>query len=84
VSRFIDAHGGRFGVEPICRVLGVSASAYYRRRTGERSRRVVEDEWLLGEIERVHAATGTATATGAPGLSSSARASGSAATGSNG
>ena len=56
MSRFIDAHGGRFGVEPICRVLGVSASAYYRRRTGERSRRVVEDEWLLGEIERVHAA----------------------------
>jgi putative transposase len=56
VSRFIDAHRGRFGVEPICRVLGVSASAYYHRRTGERSRRVVEDEWLLSAIERVHAA----------------------------
>jgi transposase InsO family protein len=36
--------------------LGVSASAYYHRRTGERSRRVVEDEWLLEQIERVHAA----------------------------
>ena len=56
MSRFIDAHRGRFGVEPICRVLGVSASAYYQRRTGERSHRVVEDEWLLSEIERVHAA----------------------------
>ena len=56
MSRFIDAYRGRFGVEPICRVLGVSASAYYHRRTGERSRRVVEDEWLLEQIERVHAA----------------------------
>jgi putative transposase len=56
VSRFIDEHRGRFGVEPICRVLGVSASAYYQRKTGERSTRVVEDEWLLSEIERVHGA----------------------------
>jgi putative transposase len=56
VSRFIDEHRGRFGVEPICRVLGVSASAYYHRRTGQRSRRVLEDLWLLEQIERVHAA----------------------------
>jgi putative transposase len=56
VSRFIDCHRGRFGVEPICRVLGVSASAYYQRATGARCRRAVEDEWLLGQIERVHAA----------------------------
>ena len=55
MSRFIDEHCGRFGVEPICRVLGVSASAYYQRRTGEQSRRVVEDEWLLEQIERLHA-----------------------------
>ena len=33
MSRFIDEHRGRFGVEPICRVLGVSASAYYQRAT---------------------------------------------------
>jgi len=46
---------GRFGVEPICRVLGVSASAYYHRATGGRSERVAEDERLLGQIERVHA-----------------------------
>jgi putative transposase len=54
VSRFIDGHRGRFGVEPICRVLEVSASAYYQRKTGRRSRRAVQDEWLLGQIERVH------------------------------
>ena len=47
VSRFIDEHRGRFGVEPICRTLGVSASAYYQRATGERSAREVEDERLL-------------------------------------
>jgi putative transposase len=56
VSRFIDEHRGRFGVEPICRSLGVSASAYYQRATGRRSARAVEDEWLLERIERLHAA----------------------------
>lgn len=56
MSRFIDEHRGRFGVEPICRVLGVSASAYYQRANGHRSRRVVEDERLLARIEEVHAA----------------------------
>jgi putative transposase len=56
VSRFIEEHRGRFGVEPICRALGVSASAYYQRATGGRSRRQVEDEWLLEQIERVHEA----------------------------
>ena len=40
----------RFGVEPICRTLGVSASAYYQRATGERSASAVEDERLLGRI----------------------------------
>jgi putative transposase len=54
VSRFIDCHRGRFGVEPICRVLGVSASAYYQRATGERSARQVEDERLLEIVRLVH------------------------------
>jgi putative transposase len=35
---------------------GVSASAYYHRKTGRRSTRAVGDERLLGHIERVHAA----------------------------
>ncbi len=56
MSRYIDEHRGRFGVEPICRVLDVSASAYYRRKTGQRSARVVEDERLLGLIKATHAA----------------------------
>jgi putative transposase len=54
VSRYIDEHRGRFGVEPICRALGVSASAYYRRATGERSAREVEDERLLEVIKATH------------------------------
>jgi putative transposase len=56
VTAFIEQYRGRFGVEPICRTLGVSASAYYHRRTGRRSRRSVQDERLLGEIEAVQAA----------------------------
>jgi putative transposase len=54
VSAFIDEHRARFGVEPICRTLGVSASAYYQRATGARSARAVADERLLAEIEQVH------------------------------
>ena len=50
MSAYIDQYRERFGVESICRVLGVSASAYYQRRTGERSARAVEDERLLGVI----------------------------------
>lgn len=51
---FIDEQRGRFGVEPICRTLGVSASAYYQRATGERSARTVEDERLLERIRELH------------------------------
>jgi putative transposase len=57
VSRYIDQHRGRFGVEPICRVLDVSASAYYQRATGQRSERAVEDERLLDLIRELHAAS---------------------------
>jgi transposase InsO family protein len=56
VSAFIDEHRARFGVEPICRVLGVSASAYYQRATGQRSPRAVEDDRLLERIREVHQA----------------------------
>ena len=50
------SHRGRFGVEPICRTVDVSASAYYQRATGQRSERVIEDERLLARIEELHAA----------------------------
>jgi putative transposase len=56
VTRFIDQNRGRFGVEPICRTLDVSASAYYQRATGERSDRAVEDERLIGRVHQVHEA----------------------------
>jgi hypothetical protein len=36
--------------------LDVSASAYYHRASGQRSRRTVEDERLLGRIRALHAA----------------------------
>jgi len=54
VSAYIEEHRERFGVEPICRTLEVSASAYYERRTGRRSARAIEDERLLARIREVH------------------------------
>jgi putative transposase len=55
VSAFVDGERGRFGVEPICEALDVSASAYYQRASGHRSGRAVEDERLLGRIRELHA-----------------------------
>lgn len=56
MSAFIEEHRERFGVEPICSTLGVSASAYYERATGRRSARALEDERLLAKIEALHEA----------------------------
>jgi putative transposase len=56
MSAFIEENRARFGVEPICRTLDVSASAYYKRATGERSERQVDDERLLERIRELHAA----------------------------
>jgi putative transposase len=58
VSAFIDAHRGRFGVEPICREIEVSPSAYRARRTRPPSTRSRRDQYLLAAIRRVHAASG--------------------------
>ena len=55
MSAFVDAHRDRFGVEPVCREIEVSASAYRARRTRPPSRRARHDEYLLGVIRRVHA-----------------------------
>jgi len=54
VSSFIEEHRERFGVEPICRALEVSASAHYERAKGKRSARAIEDERLLERIREVH------------------------------
>ena len=54
MSAFIDSHRERFGVEPICATLEVSASAYYQRAKGERSARRLSDERLLAAITEIH------------------------------
>ena len=56
MSAFIDQVRDRHGVEPTCRTLGVSSSAYYQRATGQRSARVERHERLVGRIRGVHEA----------------------------
>ena len=56
MSAFIDEHRDRFGVESICRTLGVSASAYYHRAHGERCAREIDDVRLLVRIREAHKA----------------------------
>jgi putative transposase len=55
VSRFIEANRDRLGVEPICRELEVSASAYRARKSRPPSDRALRDAFLLEQIRRVHA-----------------------------
>ncbi len=54
MSRYVEGHRGRFGVEPICQTLGVSASAYYHRKTAAPSARDVEDGRLIEVIRTTH------------------------------
>jgi putative transposase len=56
---FIDDHRGRFGVEPICRVLTeygikIAPSGYYAARNRPPSARQRRDEQLLAEIKRIY------------------------------
>jgi hypothetical protein len=60
IVAFIDAHRDRFGVEPICRVLSehgrkIAPNTYWVARKRAPSARVMRDEYLRGEIARVHA-----------------------------
>ena len=57
MSAFVDAHRDRFGVEPICREIEVSASAYRARKTRGASRRALGDAWLVAQIRRLHLAS---------------------------
>ena len=55
---FIDQHRTRFGVEPICKLLRVAPSAYWRhaarqRNPSLRSARAQRDEFLILHIQRV-------------------------------
>ena len=56
MSAYIDQHKERFGVEPICRTLGVAPSTYYAARARPPSPRAVRDGELTREIARVHQA----------------------------
>jgi putative transposase len=51
VTRYIEQRRGTFGVEPICRTLGVPVSTHYARRSRKPSRRELADRELLLEIE---------------------------------
>jgi transposase InsO family protein len=56
---FVDAHHETYGVEPICRVLKIAPSGYYKHRSRtadpeRRSRRAQRDEVLVAEIRRVY------------------------------
>lgn len=51
MTRYVEERRDAFGVEPICRVLGVPVSTHYARRSRKPSRRELHDRELLGEIE---------------------------------
>jgi transposase InsO family protein len=51
MSRYIETRRELFGVEPICRTLGVPVSTHYARRSRKPSRRALHDLELLAEIE---------------------------------
>jgi hypothetical protein len=51
VTRYVDERRDTFGVEPICRTLGVPVSTHYARRSRKPSRRELADRELLVEIE---------------------------------
>jgi transposase InsO family protein len=50
VTRYIEDRREAFGVEPICRAIGVPVSTHYARRSRKPSRRAVRDLELTSEI----------------------------------
>ncbi len=55
MTRFIETHRERFGVEPICRELQVAPSSYYAARSRPLSARRVRGEALKVKLQHVHA-----------------------------
>ena len=51
MTRYVEERRDAFGVEPICRVLGVPVSTHYARRSWVPSRRELRDRELIAEIE---------------------------------
>ncbi len=54
MSRFIDEHRDRFGVEPICTMLQVAPSTYYAAKRRPPSARALSDAALKPELSRIH------------------------------
>ena len=54
MSRYIEAHRDRFGVEPICQALAIAPSTYYAAKGRPLSARACRDAELRPEITRVH------------------------------
>ncbi len=54
---FISVNAGVFGVQRLCRVLGVSRSGYYRWQAGAQTRaaRQEDEDALVEEIREIHA-----------------------------
>jgi putative transposase len=50
VTRYVQERRDTFGVEPVCRAIGVPVSTFYARRSREPSRRELEDRRLVAEI----------------------------------
>ncbi len=61
--RYIDQYRDRFGVERICRVLNATEGGFITSRgfraakTRVRSAKELKDDLLIGEIQRIHAAS---------------------------
>ena len=51
MTRYVEERRDAFGVEPICKALGVPVSTHYARRSRKPSRRKLGDRQLLVEIE---------------------------------
>ncbi len=50
MTRYVEERRDAFGVEPICRAIGVPVSTHYARRSRKPSRRALDDRRLVGEI----------------------------------
>lgn len=50
MTRYVEQRREAFGVEPICRAIGVPVSTHSARRSRKPSRRALEDRVLIGEI----------------------------------
>ena len=54
MSAYIDTHRATYGVEPICRTLGLAPSTYYAAKSRPPSARAIRDATLKPEIARVY------------------------------